>query len=171
MQARSVGFEPTPCVLEAHCSPRSTILSISGRDRGRTCKPFRVGRLAGGCRRRLSAGPSVCSCPGRTRTCNRSVNSGLLYHLSYKAIIVSVAGFEPALSSAPCWRIGQLSHTLKTSRTSRGSVLVNTTGVEPVRSHLKCDVLPLDNMFVGFRRWVRGRASSGSRTHTSTMAR
>ena len=47
---------------------------------------------------------------------------------------VRMAGFEPAVSGTPCRRIARLSHILSCSRTSRMSVLVNTTGVEPVPS-------------------------------------
>src|SRR5262249_51290017 len=47
--------------LEPHCSPRSTPL-YSGRDRSRTCKGFRLGRVPGG-RRRQSASPSVSAVP------------------------------------------------------------------------------------------------------------
>ena len=55
---------------------------------------------------------TLSSCPGRSRTFNRPVNSRPLYRLSYKAITVRMVGFEPTISSTPSWRIARLSHIL-----------------------------------------------------------
>jgi hypothetical protein len=49
--ARMEGVEPSTPVLEAGCSPRSTPLSVSGRDRTRTCKGLRLARFPSGCHR------------------------------------------------------------------------------------------------------------------------
>ncbi len=57
--------------------------------------------------------PLFKSCQGRTRTCSHPVNSGPLYPLSYKAkYSIRMAGFEPAFSSTPSWRIARLSYIL-----------------------------------------------------------
>ena len=88
-------------------------MSISGRDRTRTCKGLRLVRFPSGCHRACWLALPYSSCPGRTRTCNRLVNSEPLYRLSYKAISsVRMAGFEPAFSSTPSWRIARLSYIL-----------------------------------------------------------
>ena len=49
--ARTEGVEPSASRLELDCSPGSTPLSISGRDRTRTCKGLRLARLPTGCHR------------------------------------------------------------------------------------------------------------------------
>ena len=46
---RAEGGEPSAPALEIGCSSRSTPLTISGRDRTRTCKGFRLARLPTGC--------------------------------------------------------------------------------------------------------------------------
>src|SRR6516225_10161173 len=50
-QARTEGVEPSASRLELDCSPGSTPLSNSGRDRTRTCKGLRLARLPTGCHR------------------------------------------------------------------------------------------------------------------------
>src|SRR5215468_11939889 len=50
-EARTEGVEPSASRLELDCSPRSTPLSNSGRDRTRTCKGLRLARLPTGCHR------------------------------------------------------------------------------------------------------------------------
>jgi hypothetical protein len=49
--ARTEGVEPSASRLELDCSPGSTPLSNSGRDRTRTCKGLRLARLPTGCHR------------------------------------------------------------------------------------------------------------------------
>ena len=50
-RARTEGVEPSASRLELDCSPGSTPLSNSGRDRTRTCKGFRLVRFPTGCHR------------------------------------------------------------------------------------------------------------------------
>src|SRR5262245_19745156 len=49
--ARTEGVEPSASRLELDCSPGSTPLSNSGRNRTRTCKGLRLARLPTGCHR------------------------------------------------------------------------------------------------------------------------
>jgi hypothetical protein len=53
----------------------------------------------------------VDRCPGRIRTCNPTLQRRPLDRLSYRAT-VRMAGFEPAFSSTPSWRISRLSYIL-----------------------------------------------------------
>ena len=77
-EARTEGVEPSPCALEAHCSPRST--SLTGGT-GAWAKPR-----------------AAESCPGRTRTYNRRVNSAPHNRLCYGTVScqpVLAEGVEP----------------------------------------------------------------------------
>ena len=73
-QARTEGVEPSASRLELDCSPGSTPLSNSGRDRTRTCKGFSPRPASNRVPSCLLARPSLSSCPGRARTCIRLGN-------------------------------------------------------------------------------------------------
>ena len=67
-----------------------------------------LGRFRDGCRR-PSACPSVSSCGGRNRTCNRLLNKEPPYHSATPQKVERV-GFEPTVSGSRNRRIGQLSY-------------------------------------------------------------
>ena len=106
-------------VLEAGCSPRSTPLNHSGRGGTRTCnRALRLPTAA-------QAGLEPATFP---LTAGRSTIELQGNHS------VRMAGFEPAFSSTPSWRIARLSYILKQT--------VPAAGIEPAAFAFSADALP-----------------------------
>ena len=105
---------------------------------------------------------SCSSCGDRNRTCVTTVNSRLPVpaRTPPQCHSVSVVGFEPTLSCSRCTRISRLSHTLRRVE-SLGS-RVEGPNEKTLASALTLNLRPST---------LNRSAPSGSRTHTSALAR
>jgi hypothetical protein len=95
--------------LEDQCLRRSA-KGTKRKERESNPQGSSLGRFRDGCRR-PSACPSVSSCGGRNRTCNRLLNREPPYHSATPQRVRTV-GFEPTLSGSRNRRIPRLSYVL-----------------------------------------------------------
>jgi hypothetical protein len=130
------------------------------------------------------AHPCRTSCPGRTRTCNRLVNSEPLYRLSYKARNQSteiLVGIEPTSRGFAGRRLASRPQDHSRAGSGARTHFVRVTRAVPVPSSIagihRAASAGVEPARPGFRAPApsegpaEGRASGGARTHTRPFTR